>query len=121
DSIIKLNGIHSNEKEILISQISSESSPLSGQKNRSSQNFKIDSLPVGTKELKWIIEPSEKDHPSTISFNVMIDVSLGTDSIRWKNISHGSRTEAYTNTKYYIASPLGATNKFTVKIYAITN
>ncbi|PEB81300.1 phosphatidylinositol-specific phospholipase C [Bacillus nitratireducens] len=121
DSIIKLNGIHSNEKEILISQISSESSPLSGQKNRSSQNFKIDSLPVGTKELKWIIEPSEKDHPSTISFNVMIDVSLGTDSIRWKNISHGSRTEAYTNTKYYIASPIGASNKFTVKIYAITN
>ncbi|MBJ8052229.1 phosphatidylinositol-specific phospholipase C [Bacillus cereus] len=121
DSIIKLNGIHSNEKEILISQISSESSPLSGQQNRSSQNFKIDSLPVGTKELKWIIEPSEKDHPSTISFNVMIDVFLGTDSTRWKNISHGSRTEAYTNTKYYIASPLGATNKFTVKIYAITN
>lgn len=60
DSIIKLNGIHSNEKEILISQISSESSPLSGQQNRSSQNFKIDSLPVGTKELKWVIEPSEK-------------------------------------------------------------
>ena len=51
----------------------------------------------------------------------MIDVSLGTDSTRWKNTSHGSRTEAYTNTKYYIASPLGATNKFTVKIYAITN
>ncbi|HDR3490505.1 phosphatidylinositol-specific phospholipase C [Bacillus wiedmannii] len=121
DNIIKLNGIHLNEKEILISQISSESSPLSGQKNRSSQNFKIDSLPVGTKELKWVIEPSEKDHPSTISFNVMIDVSLGTDSTRWKNISHGSRTEAYTNTKYYIASPIGATNKFTVKIYAITN
>ncbi len=53
--------------------------------------------------------------------NVMIDVSLGTDSIRWKNISHGSRTEAYTNTKYYIASPIGTTSKFTVKIYAITN
>ncbi len=61
DSIIKLNGIHSNEKELLISQISSESSPLSGQQNRSSQNFRIDNLPVGTKELKWIIEPSEKD------------------------------------------------------------
>ena len=45
----------------------------------------------------------------------MIDVSLGTDSIRWKNISHGSRTEAYTNTKYYIASPIGTTSKFTVK------
>ncbi|TKH95822.1 phosphatidylinositol phosphodiesterase, partial [Bacillus cereus] len=121
DSIIKLNGIHSNEKEILISQISSESSPLSGQQNRSSQNFKIDILPVGTKELKWVIEPSDKDYSSTISFNVMIDVSLGIDSTRWKNILHGSRTEAYTNTKYYIASPMGATNKFTVKIYAITN
>ncbi len=51
----------------------------------------------------------------------MIDVSLGIDSTRWKNISHESRTEAYTNTKYYIASPIGATSKFTVKIYAITN
>ncbi|NRS81807.1 hypothetical protein HP573_24000 [Bacillus cereus] len=102
-------------------QIPSESSPLSRQKNRSSQNFKIDNLSVGTKELKWIIEPSEKDHPSTISFNVMIDVSLGTHSIRRKNILHRSKTQAYTNTKYYIASPIGATSKFTVKIYAITN
>lgn len=51
----------------------------------------------------------------------MIDVSLGTNSIRWKNILHVSRTKAYTNTKYYIASPIDATSKFTVKIYAITN
>jgi len=51
----------------------------------------------------------------------MIDVPLGIDSTRWKIILHGSRTEAYTNTKYYIASPIGATSKFTVKIYAITN
>ncbi|EJS46899.1 hypothetical protein ICG_05489 [Bacillus cereus BAG1X1-3] len=121
DSIIRLNGIDSSEKEILISQISSESKPLSGQKNRSSQNFSINNLPTGTKGLKWVIEPTEKDNASTISFNVMIDVSLGTDSVRWGNISNGSRTEAYTNSKYYIANPSGATNKFTVKIYAITN
>ncbi|MGW6151099.1 phosphatidylinositol-specific phospholipase C [Bacillus mycoides] len=121
DSIIRLNGIDSSEKEILISQISSESKPLSGQKNRSSQNFSINNLPTGTKGLKWVIEPTEKDNASTISFNVMIDVSLGTDSVRWGNISNGSKTEAYTNSKYYIANPSGATNKFTVKIYAITN
>ncbi|MGE7186405.1 phosphatidylinositol-specific phospholipase C [Peribacillus sp. NPDC006672] len=121
DSIIRLNGINSSEKEILISQILSESKPLSGQKNRSSQNFKINDLPKGTKGLKWIIEPTEKDNPSNISFNVMVDVSLGTDSVRWEKISNESRTEAYTNTKYYIANPSGATNNFTVKIYAITN
>lgn len=51
----------------------------------------------------------------------MIDFSLDTNSIRWKDIKHVSRTEAYTNTKYYIANPNGANNKFTVKIYAITN
>ncbi|MFI8496050.1 phosphatidylinositol-specific phospholipase C [Peribacillus butanolivorans] len=121
DSIIRLNGTYSSEKEILISQISSESKPLSGQKNRSSQNFKINDLPIGTKGLKWIIEPTEEDNSSNISFNVMVDVSLGNDPVRWENISNESRTEAYTNSKYYIANPSGATNKFTVKIYAITN
>ncbi|OUB84415.1 phosphatidylinositol phosphodiesterase [Bacillus thuringiensis serovar medellin] len=121
DSIIRLNGIHSNEKEVLISQISSESNPLSGQKNRSSQNFNITNLPTGTNGLKWVIEPTGTDNASAISFNVMVDVSLGTDSVRWKNLSNGSKTEAYTNAKYYIANPTGATSKFTVKIYAITN
>ncbi|WP_255293913.1 phosphatidylinositol-specific phospholipase C [Bacillus toyonensis] len=121
DNIIRLNGINSNEKEVFISQISSESNPLSGQKNRSSQNFNITNLPTGTKGLKWIIEPTGKDNASAISFNVMTDVSLGTDSVRWKNLSDQSRTEAYTNTKYYIANPNGATSKFTVKVYAITN
>ncbi|OUB84382.1 phosphatidylinositol-specific phospholipase C [Bacillus wiedmannii] len=121
DSIIRLNGIHSNEKEVLISQISSESNPLSGQKNRSSQNFSIMNLPTGTKGLKWVIEPTEKGNDSVISFNVMVDVPLGSDSVRWRNLSNGSRTEAYTNAKYYIANPNGATSKFTVKIYAITN
>ncbi len=113
--------MHLNEKEILILQISSESNPLSGQRNQSNQNFKIDDSPIGTNVLKWIIKSSEKDHLSSISFNVMIDVSLDTNSIRRKAIKHVSRTEAYTNTKYYIANPNGATNKFTVKIYAITN
>ncbi|MDZ5480606.1 phosphatidylinositol-specific phospholipase C [Bacillus thuringiensis] len=121
DSIIRLNGIKSNEKEVLISQITSESIPLSGQKNRSSQNFNITNLPIGTKGLKWVVEPTEKDNASAISFNIMVDVSLGTDSVRWKNLSNESRTEAYTNAKYYIANPNGATSKFTVKIYAITN
>ncbi|OUB42632.1 phosphatidylinositol-specific phospholipase C [Bacillus thuringiensis] len=121
DSIIRLNGIKSYEKEVLISQITSESNPLSGQKNRSSQNFNISNLPTGTKGLKWIVEPTAKDNASAISFNIMVDVSLGTDSVRWKNLSNESRTEAYTNAKYYIANPTGATSKFTVKIYAITN
>ncbi|MGE6376670.1 phosphatidylinositol-specific phospholipase C [Peribacillus muralis] len=118
DSIISLNGIKSNEKEILISQISSESKPLSGQKNRSSQNFKILDLPTGTKGLKWVIE---KDNSSVISFHVMADVSLGKDTVRWENITNGSRTEAYVNSNYYIANPSGATNDFTVKVYAITH
>lgn len=41
DNIIKLNGIHLNEKEILISQISSESSPLSGQKTDPVKTLKL--------------------------------------------------------------------------------
>ncbi|KAA6449283.1 phosphatidylinositol phosphodiesterase [Bacillus cereus] len=121
DNIIRLNGINSNEKEVFISQISSEANKLSGQKNRSSQNFQITNLPAGTKGLKWIIEPIGTDDASAISFNVMVDVNFGVDSICWSNLSNESRTEAYTNAKYYIANPTGATSKFTVKIYAITN
>lgn len=121
DSIIKLNGINVNEKEILISQISSDSKPLSGEKNRSSQNFSINNLPPGTMGLKWIIEPTQGEASDSISFNIMIDVSLGLDRVSWSNISNESRTAADTNFKYYIANPSGANHPFTVKIYALTN
>ncbi|PGB05633.1 phosphatidylinositol-specific phospholipase C [Bacillus toyonensis] len=121
DSIIKLNGVTVNEKEILISQISSDSKPLPGEKNRSSQNFSINNLPTGTMGLKWIIEPTEEDTSAIISFNIMVDVFLGLDRVSWSNISNESRTAADTNSKYYIANPSGANHQFTVKIYAITN
>ncbi|TKI86979.1 phosphatidylinositol-specific phospholipase C domain-containing protein, partial [Bacillus mycoides] len=121
DSIIKLNGVTVNEKEILISQISSDSKPLPGEKNRSSQNFSINNLPTGTLGLKWIIEPTEEDTSAIISFNIMVDVSLGLDRVSWSNISDESRTAADTNSKYYIANPIGASHRFTVKVYAITN
>ncbi|MDZ3952422.1 phosphatidylinositol-specific phospholipase C [Bacillus thuringiensis] len=121
DSTIKLNGTQFGEKEVLVATASSEARPLSGQKNRSGQNFKIDNLPVGTKELKWVVEPVGSEQPSNILFNVMIDVSFGTDPVRWSKLSDQSRTEAYTNSKYYIANPSGAEQRFIVKIYAITN
>ncbi|MCI4253127.1 phosphatidylinositol-specific phospholipase C [Bacillus sp. CCB-MMP212] len=121
DSIIKLNGVTVNEKEILISQISSDSKPLPGEKNRSSQNFSINNLPTGTMGLKWIIEPTEEDTSAIISFNIMVDVFLGLDRVSWSNISNESRTAADTNSKYYIANPNSANQQFTVKIYAITN
>lgn len=121
DSIIKLNGINVNEKEILISQISSDSKPLPGEKNRSSQNFSINNLPPGTIGLKWIIEPTQGETSDSISFNIMVDVSLGLDRVSWSNISNESRTAADTNSKYYIANPSGVNHPFTVKVYAITN
>ncbi|WP_242319071.1 phosphatidylinositol-specific phospholipase C [Bacillus cereus group sp. BfR-BA-01349] len=121
DNIIKLNEIESSEKEVLVATTSSEARPLSGQKNRSGQNFIINNLSNGTKGLKWVVEPTGNERPSNISFNVMIDVSLGTDPVRWRQLSDQSRTEAYQHSKYYIANPSGAEKKFTVKIYAITN
>ncbi|PEY73182.1 phosphatidylinositol phosphodiesterase, partial [Bacillus cereus] len=120
-SIIKLNGINVNEKEILISQISSDSKSLPGEKNRSSQNFSINNLPPGTIGLKWIIEPTQGETSDSISFNIMVDVSLGLDRVSWSNISNESRTAADTNSKYYIANPSGVNHPFTVKVYAITN
>ena len=70
--------------EQLIATVLSQTSPLEGQSNRSSGNFSTESLPVGTQYLKWVI--TDGGNPDIISFNVMKDVSSGTDHIIFRCI-----------------------------------
>nr|WP_257130609.1 hypothetical protein [Bacillus pseudomycoides] len=37
----------------LVASVLSQTRPLSGQRYRSSENFSIENLPLGTKRLKW--------------------------------------------------------------------
>ncbi|MDZ3952289.1 hypothetical protein U0X36_04890 [Bacillus thuringiensis] len=70
-----------------------------------------------------MVEPSGSDRPANISFNVKRDVTAGSDPIVWRNVTHGTFIGEHIATafRYYIASPNGASQNFTVKVYAITN
>ncbi|PEO61499.1 DeoR family transcriptional regulator [Bacillus toyonensis] len=101
----------------LVAAVLSQPRPLDGQKNRSSGNFSTESLPSGTKYLKWEIEGG--GDPDFVSFNVMQDVSAGTDPVHFKGVLSGNRTAVVSKRSLYIANPGDASEPFTVKVYAI--
>ncbi|WP_255294175.1 hypothetical protein [Bacillus toyonensis] len=100
------------EKSKLIATITSEARPQSGQKNRSSGNFAIQTLPSGTYALRW-------SAPSGVFFNVMRDVSVGKDPVVFSTVSDGTTTSYPTSRAYYIANPSGADSDFNVSVYAL--
>ncbi|PEA01655.1 hypothetical protein CON37_26690 [Bacillus cereus] len=108
-------------KETHITTIVSGPRPQSGQKNRSSGNFKIQNLPTGARGIKWVLEANGSDQPTNILFNVMHDVTAGSDPVIWRGVKHGTIKIEHiaTGFRYYIANPSGATQNFTVKVYAI--
>ncbi|MFP3326269.1 DeoR family transcriptional regulator, partial [Planococcus sp. SIMBA_160] len=79
----------------------SEARPQSGQKNRSSGNFAIQTLPSGTYALRWSAPPG-------VFFNVMRDVSRGKEPVVFSTVSDGTTTRYPTSRAYYIANPSGA-------------
>ncbi|MDO8161668.1 DeoR family transcriptional regulator [Bacillus toyonensis] len=103
--------------EQLIATVFSQSTPLPGQKNRSSGNFSTEFLPPGTLYLKWIITGG--GDPDIISFNVMKDVSAGTDPVIFSGVLSGNRTNVVSERSLYIANPKNALDPFTVSVYAI--
>lgn len=56
---------------------------------------------------------------SGTKFNVMRDVSGGTDPVIWRDIYNGNTTGVNTHRAFYIANPSGADANFTVSVYAI--
>lgn len=100
------------EQSKLIASITSEARPQSGQKNRSSGNFAIETLPSGTYALKWYA-------PEGVRFNVMRDKSGGKDPVVFSTVSDGTTTSPLTSRSYYIANPSGADSDFNVSVYAL--
>lgn len=82
--------------------VTSSSSPLDGQKNRSSQNFNLGSSNY--------YEVVCKD---SISFKINQDVS-GSDEGIYSNLKNGSIIRNPLRSDLYIANPSGATNAFMV-------
>ncbi|AFU16636.1 DeoR family transcriptional regulator [Bacillus thuringiensis] len=101
----------------LVATVLSQPKPLDGQKNRSSGNFSTESLPSGTQYLKWEVEGG--GNPDLVSFNVMKDVSAGTDPVVFHDVLSGNRTSVVSARSLYIANPKNASEPFTVSVYAI--
>ena len=103
------------QAETQIAAVPSLSTPQEGQKNRSSGNFSVENLPAGTYALKFVVEGAN----SGTHFNVMKDVSGGTDPTIWSNVYSGNTTDVQTDRSFYIANPSGTNSNFTVKVYAL--
>ncbi|MCY8233496.1 DeoR family transcriptional regulator [Priestia endophytica] len=109
------NSIKVQAAETQIAAVTSLSTPQEGQKNRSSGNFSVENLPAGTYALKFVVEGGN----SGTHFNVMKDVSGGTDPTIWSNVYSGNTTDVQTDRSFYIANPSGTNSNFTVKVYAL--
>lgn len=103
----------------LIASITSDPRPQSGQKHRSSGNFSTEGAPSGTHNIQWTIAMSDGSSPDGITFDVMKDVSGGTDPTIWSGVRNGSQTSYSSYRSVYIANPSGASKSFTVLAYAV--
>ncbi|WP_380705346.1 binary toxin-like calcium binding domain-containing protein [Salinithrix halophila] len=104
------------EKQTLVATVTSGSEPQKGQNSRSSGNFSIDSLPAGTKKLKWVVEG---EGASSIKYTVKEDKSSANDNVFWESLTNGIETNIKKSRSLYIADPKNATSNFKVKVYAI--
>lgn len=107
-------------KYVEIASVISGPGPSSGQKNRSSGNFSIDSLPLGTSSLYWqVVTQDGQSIDPNISFNVMDDRSAASDPVIFRGVFNGAITSVRTDRSYYISNPSGANQNFIVKVYAV--
>lgn len=106
-------------KQLLVS-VQSDPSAQPGQHNRSSANFQFSSLPQGDLE----IDVSGNPNAGSLTFNIMQDISMGTDPVILKTVSNGQQvpsTTFKTKTNYYIASPSGTGGQdFVVLFYSLS-
>jgi hypothetical protein len=87
--------------------VTSEPKPSEGQKNRWSGNFSTQNC--SGSRLKW-------NCPAGIVFNVMKDVSGGTDPVIFRDITNGTVTDMNQDRSLYIANPRNAGENFTVSV-----
>lgn len=108
-------------KETKRATIVSEPNPQSGQKNRSSGNFSLDS--AKGKQVRVLIR-NANGKEADISCKVMRDKNNDTDPTIWSNVKNGSLltvpTDYYSN-NLYIANPNDANSNFTIEFYTLEN
>jgi len=103
------------ENMYLIGTANSAASKTGGQKHRSSDNFAI--VTKNDKKMLFCVTPSNPGD-TEISFNVMKDNNpLQVDDTKYKDVKNGTKEDAYSSTRLYIADPSGASAPFVVNIY----
>ena len=107
-----------------LGSIRSEKEPQSGQNNRSSGDFSIESAGSAI-YLEW--EITDTANPDKIGFKVMCDKSVASDPYLFDKvvIKNGDSTQTIDSNiderKLYIANPSGATEDFLVTVYGYFN
>lgn len=104
--------------------ISSDGTTSPGQSHRSSNDFKF-TVPDGAIDLQWVVSNSVNE--STVTYDVMKDISLGSDSTVASGVSNDNgytSTSAFTGGgSFYIANPTrnpgDPAPAFTVSVYAV--
>jgi hypothetical protein len=107
----------------LIAQVNSDGTVSPGQNNRSSVDFKF-TLPDGATDLQYGVINSP--NTSSVTFNVMQDISLGRDPVVASgktNNSFSSPSDYPNGGSFYIANPTNNPGTppppFTVQLFAV--
>ena len=111
---------------ILVANVSSQSSVLSGDQHNSSSDFNISNVPSNAQSFTFKVTASSGDNADAIRFNVWKDKNNWPDSILWGSSNEdGELFNGYNTTdnvedqsNLYIGDPVGATESFIVEIYA---
>lgn len=90
--------------------ITSEPNPQGGQSHRSSDNFST--AGCGSVSIRW-------SSPEGITYDVMQDVSGGTDPVIHHGLTNGSVTSNNQSRSLYIANPRNASSDFLVSVSGV--
>jgi hypothetical protein len=84
----------------ILTRVHVNNKPLNGQWDgkkwdrqtaRCSNNFRVVALPFGS-DIRWEVETVNGEDPSSISFNVKIDVPVFSDPLLYSRLKNGSET-----------------------------
>ena len=103
-----------------IAAVTSAPTPLPGQKNRSSGNFSVRTIPPYANALLWRVFQDGTPNPNII-FDVKVDRTTRKDPYLSTRLRHGSITGISFDRKHslYIANPGGARGNFQVEVNGI--
>ncbi|MDI3284062.1 DeoR family transcriptional regulator [Polyangium sp. 15x6] len=105
--------------EKVIARVTSLSTPMKGQKWRSSDDFGTTSVPESTIHLRWDIAPNSNSYYNEIYFDVAED-HKGSDKTAFTNIHTGTQTPVDKYDKLYIGNPRNAGNSsFDIIVVAV--